>query len=352
MRSTCFKKRWPRPTPSLAPGISPGMSAMTKARSPALRAAADLDDAERGREGGERIVGDLRTRGAHHRDEGALADVGEAEEADVGHHLELEQELLHFSGLALLGAARGAIGRRREVEVAAAALAALGDDDALAVRGDVGELLAGRLVFDLGADRQARDEILAAAAVAVGARAVLAAIGGQRPRVGEVEQGAHPAVALEDHVAAAAAVAAGGAAERNELLAAERDRAVAAVTGGDLHARLIDEPHRAALSMVRPADVGRRPCKSWPTSCLPEATAARDSKYDARDVGPDPHRCRTTTRASRRTSATCWRERRELDVEVVLVADGARGLEVAQKGRLFDVAVVDVKLPDARAVSI
>ncbi len=42
---------------------------------------------------------------------------------------------------------------------------------------------------------------------------------------------------------------------------------------------------------------------------------------------------------------------RELDVEVVLVEDGARGLEVAKRDG-FDVAVVDVKLPDASGVDL
>ena len=63
-------------------------------------------------------------------------------------------------------------------------------------------------------------------------------------QVAEVEQGAEVLVGDEDDAAAIAAVASGRAALVDELLAAERDRAVAAIAGLHLNADLIDELHR------------------------------------------------------------------------------------------------------------
>ena len=82
----------------------------------------------------ERIVGDLGAGGGDARDQRRLADVGEAEQPDVGEQLELEADVALLARRARLGLARRAIGRRREVDVAAPALAALGDDEPLAVR--------------------------------------------------------------------------------------------------------------------------------------------------------------------------------------------------------------------------
>ena len=94
----------PRPAPSAAPGMRPGMSAMTK-----LASSAGLHHAEVRDERREGVVGHLGPRARDGADEGALADVGEAEQAHVGEHLELEAELLLLARLARArrGAARG-----------------------------------------------------------------------------------------------------------------------------------------------------------------------------------------------------------------------------------------------------
>ncbi len=208
-----------------------------------VAAAADGDDAEGRDQGGERVVGHTRPRRGDRGDEGALADVGEAEQADVGHDLQLELDLADLARVAFFGAARGAVVRCREVDVAAPALAALGHDHALAVRRHVGEELARSRVADLRADGDALFAVLAAATVAVAAVAVLAARALDQPSVGEVEERRHALVADEDDARAAAAVAARGATEGDEFLATERRRSVAAVARDDLHFALIHEPH-------------------------------------------------------------------------------------------------------------
>ena len=147
------------------------MSAMTK-----RRLGVDGHDAEVRDERRERVVGDLRARARDRADERALADVGEAEQADVGHHLELEPQVLLLPGFAGLGAARRAVVRRREVDVAAPAAAAARDDDALARGVDVEEELVRLHVEPLRADRHVDDEIAPALAVLILAAPVLAAL--------------------------------------------------------------------------------------------------------------------------------------------------------------------------------
>ena len=93
---------------------------------------AEADHAEIRRQRREGIVGDLRTRRRHARDERRLAGVREADEADVGEQLQLEPQILFLARLAGLHFARRPIRRRREVRVAHAAAAAARDEDALA----------------------------------------------------------------------------------------------------------------------------------------------------------------------------------------------------------------------------
>ena len=61
--------------------------------------------------------------------------------------------------------------------------------------------------------------------------------------VAEVDQGVEVLVGLQPDVAAVAAVAAVGAAERDELLAAEADAAIAAIAGSDRDFSFVDEFH-------------------------------------------------------------------------------------------------------------
>ena len=118
-RSTWRRKSWPSPRPSLAPSIRPG----------------DVGDGERGVAGGhhtevghqrrERVVGDLRPGPRQRRDQAGLAGAREADQADVGDHLELEDHAEVVAGLAEQREAGGlALGRgqRRVAEAATAAL--------------------------------------------------------------------------------------------------------------------------------------------------------------------------------------------------------------------------------------
>jgi hypothetical protein len=108
----------------------------------------DADHAEVRVQRGERVVRHLRRRRRNSADEGALAGVREAEQADVGEQLQLEAQLALLARPTWRRLARRAVHRGLEVDVALAAVAALGDQQALAVLGEVADDLVGGDVAD------------------------------------------------------------------------------------------------------------------------------------------------------------------------------------------------------------
>ena len=132
---------------------------------------------------------------------------------------------------------------RLEVQVAEAAVAALGDEDLLAGLQQFGHHLAGFGVVDDGADRHAQDDVVGRRAELVGTPAVLAVARLVAARVAEVDQRVEVAVGHREDAAAPAAVATVRAAERDVLLAAKAHAAVAAVAGGDVDGGFVNEFH-------------------------------------------------------------------------------------------------------------
>ena len=121
--------------------------------------------------------------------------------------------------------------------------AALGHRQALAQLVEVGELLAGLLVPDAGADGDADHQVLALAPLAVAAHAVLAALGAEGALKAQVHQGVEVVVGDQMDAAAVATIAAVGAPLGDELFAPEADAAVATVTRLDADANLVNELH-------------------------------------------------------------------------------------------------------------
>ena len=146
------------------------------------------------------------------------------------------------------------------MEVAEAAVAALGDHDALARLGHVGEHRAALLVEDLRPDRHFQDRVGAAPAGAIAAHPVHAGLGLEMLLVAKVDERVEAVRAFDHDVAAAPAVAAVGAAELDEFLAPERDRARPAVAGANVDARLVEKLHRRAASHGARASSSRRGC--------------------------------------------------------------------------------------------
>ena len=189
----------------------------------------DLDHAEIGLEGGERVVGDLRLRPGDHRDERALACGGEPDEGHVGQELELEAKPLVFTRLTLLGERRCPPSIRQEPGVALPPLAAGCAEPAVAVARQVDEDLTGLVVEDHGADRDPHDLVRAALAVSFRSLAVGAVGGDAVGMITEGQQRRNVAVGLEPHRTAVATVATVGPTERHVGLPSKRDTTGAAV---------------------------------------------------------------------------------------------------------------------------
>ena len=149
------------PAPSAAPSIRSGDVGDDEL------ALAVADDSELGVEGGERIGADLGLGVGDGVEEGRFAGIGKADQADVGEQLQPKPHpgLLARPAVAVL--ARRAVGRALVAGIAAAAVAALQEDLALADPGEVGEDMLLVLGEDLGADRDLDEEIAAAGAGAV-----------------------------------------------------------------------------------------------------------------------------------------------------------------------------------------
>ena len=128
VRSRCFRNRMPRPAPVGRAFDQPGNVGDHEA---AIRA--DADDAELRVQRGERIVGDLRSRGREGPRQRRLAGVRRPEQAHVGEQLERELEAPRLARLAGVELARRPIHAGLEARVAAASLTALRDQQRVAV---------------------------------------------------------------------------------------------------------------------------------------------------------------------------------------------------------------------------
>ena len=155
----------------------------------------------------------------------------EHEAGRAGEELEFEAVEALFAGAAELVLAGGLVGAGGEVLVAAAATAALGDDDFFIGVLEVVDQFAGFLVVEGGADGDLDGDGATIEAGTVGTHAVLPALGFVLRVVAEMDEGVVALGADHDDVAAASAVAAGGTAAGDEFFAAEGHAAVAAVAG-------------------------------------------------------------------------------------------------------------------------
>ena len=199
------------------------------------------DDAEIGLERGERVVGNFGFCCGDARDEGGLADVGVADDADIGKNFEFEAEGELLAGVAHFMLAGSLVGGRGKVLVAASAASAVCDDDALVGVLEVVDDVTGFFVDDEGADGNLEDDVVSVAAGAVGPHAVLAALGAMERIEAEVHEGVVALGGFHDDVATAAAVTTGGAATGDEFFAAEGHAAITTVTSFDSNFGFVDK---------------------------------------------------------------------------------------------------------------
>ena len=192
---------------------------------------------------GEGIVGDLRFCRADDREEGRLAGIGQADEARVGDQLQPQPDPALFAFLARIGVARRAVGGGLEMRVAEAAIAAFGQHEFFAERGEVVDQRFAVLVDDLRADRHFQHDRFAVGPMAVAAHAIDALRSLEVLLIAIVDQRVEPVDHFDDDIAAATAIAAGRTAELDEFFAAERHAAVSAVAGADIDLGFIKKFH-------------------------------------------------------------------------------------------------------------
>jgi hypothetical protein len=119
------------------------------------------DDTEIGNERRERVVGDLWPRRADHGDECRLAGVRESDETHVGDELQLDEELPFLTRPTVVREPRRLPGRGGEMLIAPATPAAFGDENPLAILGQVGHEVARGLVTHDRADGELDEDIMA-----------------------------------------------------------------------------------------------------------------------------------------------------------------------------------------------
>jgi len=215
-----------------------------------VRFFADRDYAEIRLKRGEGIIGYLRLGGRDTRDECGLSGVWIADEAYICEEFELKAVNAFLTGPSHFVLARSLMGAGGKVLVATTPTPAFGDDDAFVGFREVVNEFAGLEVVERGADRDLQDGRFAVQACAVGAHAVLPALGLVLGVVAEVNQCVVPLGGFHDDIAPAAAISARGSAARDELLAAKGHAAVTAVASLHTDFCLVDEHNQLTFNAL------------------------------------------------------------------------------------------------------
>ena len=150
------------------------------------------------------------------------------------------------------------MGGAYKARVAASAAPTLGDDDLLTMMAQIAEQFFRIGIAHDGANRHAQHDIVGAAAVLLGARAMVAAFAFIMRLVAEVDQRAQAFVGTQNNGAAFAAVAAGRTALWHIFFTAEGNDAVATVASLDVDLRVIIKhglpPSPRPAAVHRPKD--------------------------------------------------------------------------------------------------
>src|SRR5436853_1414433 len=194
-------------------------------------AAVCIDDAEIGLECGERIIRNFGPRRGNHGNQRRLTRNGVANQADIGEEFQLKAKMPLLAGKSIFMFARGLVPRLGKVLIAASTAPSMGDQYALARRGEISNRRAALIVKGKRADGHLQDHVLARMAGAVGAFAVASAIGLEFAIVTVSQQRVVVCVGFQIDGSAMAASTDTGTAARNIFLATEGHATIAAVAG-------------------------------------------------------------------------------------------------------------------------
>jgi len=129
------------------------------------------------------------------------------------------------------------------VNIALAAVAALRNQQFLAVTRQIANDLIGICITHDGADWDTHSQVVAAAAVTLPTHAVFTTLGAKMALMAKIDERIQTLIGDQINTAAIAAIAAVRTAERDELLAPKTDATIASAACKDLDSRFIDELH-------------------------------------------------------------------------------------------------------------
>ena len=192
---------------------------------------------------GKWVVRHLGTRIGDSADQRGLARIGQAEQADIRQHLQLQMQLALVAFRTMGALTRGAVGRAFETGVAQAMKAAARHQYALSGLHHITDQLLGIRIVNHGANRHGNLQILPFGAGHIAPSAILAALRVKAALEAEIRQRVQ--IRMPDHVHAAAitAITTIRPTHGDEFFAAKTGHAIAAVTGLDVNMRFVNEFH-------------------------------------------------------------------------------------------------------------
>ncbi len=196
-----------------------------------------------GVQGSERVVGNLGPSVRDCSDEGGFARIGHTQQTDISQHFQFQLEVF-----ALTWPTRGFLARRTvdgalKTQVAEAAIATLGNHNALTRREQLIEHLTGIRIGDDGTHRHLERDVVTGSTEHVRAHTVLTTFGFMAARIAVIDQGIQIGVGYGIHVATTPTITAIGAAKLFVFFVPKGHTAIPAIASGYIDIGFIDEFH-------------------------------------------------------------------------------------------------------------
>ena len=185
---------------------------------------------EVGHQGGEGVIGNLGPRRREHRDQGALAGIGQANDSHLGQQLQLELELPLLPIASLGEFLRRAVAIAQVVGIAQSAAATDGHQQTLALLGEIPQEDVGSGIADLRATGDLDHQGGPTGTGGLVGPSTPTIVSGKEALVLEIQQGLKVGVSLQPDIPAPATVTAGGAACGNVFLTAKSGYSIAAAS--------------------------------------------------------------------------------------------------------------------------